>query len=388
MASLRLFADERRPSPRRNSSYYDTDLGEREVVEGRTLAVLASKLREAAARDRPAIIHLMTTCLPELVGDDPRPVMKRLEREFGVKVVWTSKTRDPGVSFNDVLSGIVAGIRFAKKRGPGTVILAGAPDDAAHREMTRLLGTVGLKVAGSMFPDLDSRKMRGGRKAGALVWVSPVGWEKISDAHFIRNGLKVVRFHPPYGIRGTVEWLGRVCSVLGRDPSLAACAAAPHSRALAALRRECRERTVALIGDQADLSAMVQRGQPMGFSVAAVLSEMGFRVRCLVLDPDGKAQWWGAGGGGTATAPGDAGSGSVEFLRFSTSAELDRLLAGGVDLAFTHFNHDPRLAARGVAGFCEEAFEVGVEGFLASGRRLLRRCRTRPFPRHRRFLAA
>ncbi|MBI4677028.1 MAG: hypothetical protein HY748_05540 [Elusimicrobia bacterium] len=380
VASLRLFADDRYPPSRRDILYHDTDLGEREVAQGRTLEALASKMREAASRGRPAFIHLMTTCLPEIVGDDPRPIIKRLEKGSRVRVVWTSKTRDSGSSFNDVIDWILRRIRFSSLRDPKAVILAGAPL-AARGELGRLLGSLGLRVAGSMFPDLDIRAMPGVGSAGAVVWGDPVGWEKIGDEHFIRNGLSVVRYHPPFGIEGTKAWLARVAAVLGLDPRPIGHAAASHAglESLLALRKAASKRTVALVGDRADLEAMVLRGRPMGFSVGSVLAEMGFRVRCLVCDA-GSAEGWRRG-------PAASLSAGVEFVPFKTAGELDGLLAGGVDLAFTHLNFDPRLARHGIAGFCENAFELGVEGFIRTARRLLRRCETRPFPRHRRHLA-
>jgi hypothetical protein len=377
VASLRLFADDRHPPSRRDMTYYDTDLVERDVAEGRTMEVLRAKLEEAARR-RPRVIHLMTTCLPELVGDDPRPILKRLESEFKVSAVWTSKTRDPGISFDAMVARSVERIRFGKGGDSNAVLLAGIPSPAAEAEARRLLEASGLRVVGSLFPNLDVRRLARGSSARAVVWLNPVGWEKFSDAHFLKNGLSVVRFHPPYGVQGTRAWLRRVGSVLGADPKPAEALVSAAEAPLAALRRECGGKTAVLAGDRADLTAMALRGLPMGFSVASLLAELGFRVRCLVRDPGVPGQGWEAESGL---------GGGVAFERFSTPEELDRLLCDGVDLAFTHLNHDPRLERHGIAGFCEADFEVGVEGLARAGRRLLHRLAGRPFPRHRRFLS-
>ncbi|MBI5622283.1 MAG: hypothetical protein HY924_00745 [Elusimicrobia bacterium] len=375
LSSLRLFADDRLPRSRRDVLYYDTDINEKDVAQGRTLTKLNARLSEVASTAKPGFIHLMTTCLPELVGDDPQPFIKKLQAETGTTVVWTSKTRDPGISFNDVVLKIVSGVRFKKKRDPRSVILAGTDEGRSAAEMTRILSLLGLKVAARMFPYLDIRGMPGVPSASALVWVDPVGWERFHDDHFIKSGLDVVRYHPPYGLQGTKAWLSRVASVLGRDMDKAGAVEAGHAKALAELRSCMAGKTAVLVGDRSDLEAMVLRGQPMGFSPAAVLAEMGLKVRCFVYEPDPGA--WGAE---------PRREGGVGFEPFRTRAELSKLLADGVELAFSHLNHDPRLSAAGVAGFCEADFEVGVEGFLRAGHRLLKRVRTMPLPRHRRFL--
>jgi len=146
---------------------------------------------------------------------------------------------------------------------------------------------------------------------------------------------------------------------------------------------ECRRRTAALIGDAADIELLVAQRRVLGFSAAALLGELGFDVRCLVFSPGGKAD---AARLRRARAP--SGAGTIEFVPFSSRAQLDRLLAGGADLVFSHFNHDPRLEARGLRGFTEAAFEPGLDGLLRSGRRLLAKCEGRPFPKHRALLRA
>ncbi len=106
---------------------------------------------------------------------------------------------------------------------------------------------------------------------------------------------------------------------------------------------------------------------------------MGLSVQCLVYAPEPAQE---------VLRPSEsAGAGSIEFLPYRTPGELDRRLRAGVELAFSHFNHDPRLVSCGVAGFCEADLGLGVEGFLASAGRLLRLCRARPFPGHREALA-
>jgi hypothetical protein len=132
---------------------------------------------------------------------------------------------------------------------------------------------------------------------------------------------------------------------------------------------------VALAGDAADVRALGDAQGWPGFDVAAVLAEMGFQVRCLVHAK------------GDAPRPRGLAAGA-EWKTFHTRAELDALLADGVDLAFSHFNHDPRLQRHAVRPFCESAFKPGPAGLRRSMKRLLHLADTRPLPGHRHLLGS
>ena len=205
-----------------------------------------------------------------------------------------------------------------------------------------------------------------------------MGWAKIGDGVFLRRGLRVVRYHPPFGLSGVRGWMARIASVLG----LPEAAPPPAPPALEALASRCRPRTVALIGDTADIELLASQGRAFGFSVAGMLCDLGFNVRCLVWSPEG-----GASARSLRRPKAARGGGTIEFLPFSSRARLERILGRGTDLVFTHFNHDPRLEAHGLRGFNDNAFEPGLEGLIRTGHGLLMKCAARPFPRHRACLA-
>ncbi|MBI2387158.1 MAG: hypothetical protein HYV14_14295 [Elusimicrobia bacterium] len=379
VAPLRFFAEDGPRAAEGDFSYTDTDIGEADVVGGRTQEILGRVLERVAREEKPAFIHLKTTCLPELVGDTPAPFIERIERELGVPVLWTSKTRNSGPVYEALVDRLLDEVEFAPARDPKAVILAGLPSEAAAKEAAGLCRGLGLRVVGALFPNLDVRSFPEIGAAGAVVWYDPVGWAKIEDGVFLRRGLRVVRHHPPFGLAGTRAWLARVVSVLGLDAPAEVPAAA--AAGLEALIPRCRARTAALIGDAADLELLASRGRTFGFSTAGLLCELGFRVRCLVWSPAPSAA------AALRRPPEAKGAGSIEFVPFSTRAGLDRLLRRGVDLAFTHFNHDPRLEAHGLPGFNDNVFEPGPAGLLRSACRLLLKCESRPFARHRACLA-
>ncbi|MCM2303926.1 MAG: nitrogenase component 1, partial [Elusimicrobia bacterium] len=338
--SLRFFADEGGDEAEDGCRSVEADITEADVVGGRTQELLGRSLDEVARREKPAYIHLNTTCMPELLGDTPAPFIGRIEAELGVPVFWTSKTRPGGPLYSTWIERLLDETRFSARRDPRAVLLAGVASPAARAQAEELCAALGVRVLGTIFPDLDFRRTPGMREASAVVWLDPVGWEAIGDGPFLRHDLAVVRHHPPYGVAGTRAWLGRVASVLGLEGAEAAFARVLESRAapLDALRAECRRRTAALIGDAADIELLAAQRRVLGFSAAALLGELGFDVRCLVFGPGGKAD---AARLRRARAP--SGAGTIEFVPFSSRAQLDRLLAGGVDLVFSHFNHDPRL---------------------------------------------
>lgn len=383
--SLRFFASEPTNRGDLDCKNVETPLTAADVLNGSTQELLGRTLIEVAREDKPAYIHVNTTCLPELIGDSPLPFIGRIETEQGVPVFWTSKTRPGGPIYSAWIERLLDQATFSPNRDPRAVLLAGVPCASAQAEAAALCGALGLRVVGTILPNIDFRRSPEMNKASAVVWLDPVGWETIGDGPFLRHDLAVVRHHPPYGLAGTRDWLGRIASVLGLkggEEAFSEAFSQERAAQLDSLRGECRRRTVALIGDAADIELLVVQRRFFGFSPAALLGELGFNVRCLVFSARERAQ------ADALRRPREpAGAGTIEFVPFDRRSQLDRQLARGVDLVFSHFNHDPRLHAHGLLGFTESAFDLGIDGLLRSGRRLLAKCGARPFPRHRTFLA-
>lgn len=382
--SLRFFADEPPNCGDNGCKSVETPLTAADVLGGRTQEILGRTLDEVARKEKPAYIHVNTTCLPELIGDTPVPFIRRIESELGVPVFWTSKTRPGGPVYSAWIERLLDQTEFSSHRDPRAVLLAGVPTAAAQGEAEELCAALGLRAVGTIFPNIDFRRAPEMSTASAVIWLDPVGWETIGDGPFLRHDLSVVRYHPPYGLSGTQAWLGRIASVLGLEGGEKAFARVLEARAaqLESLRGECRRRTVALVGDASDIELLVVRKSSLGYSAAALLAELGFNVRCLVFSAGERAKT-----DALRRPRAKASAGTIEYVPFASKAQLDRRLARGVDLVFSHFNHDPRLHEHGLLGFTESAFEPGLEGLLRSGRRLLAKCGARPFPRHRSSLS-
>ena len=189
-SALRYFADEGNAGFGAGLAEVHTGLGEKEVMGGKTLEVLAAALRRAARENRPDCIHLNSTCMPELLGEDPRPLVAAVAKEFRLPVFWTSKTRDSGESLQEVLRQMLGRIRFSARRDPRAVILAGVASPEAQAEAGRLVGLLGLRTVGCLYPKLDLRSMPRVGTASALIWVNPVGWERLGDGRLSASGAR------------------------------------------------------------------------------------------------------------------------------------------------------------------------------------------------------
>jgi len=361
LGPTRLFHTSRIAPAPRGRRFVHTDLDERAVLTGATAEVLTTLMETTIAREQPETIHLVTTCLPELIGDRPSGLVRHLERDRGVPVFWTAKTRDAGQSASAWLRRWLDAAEGTRREARHGVVLAGA-DGANAAEGTRLLQSLGLEVRGTLFPDLSARAVARAATAEAVVWLDPVGFGTLDDEAFVER-VPVIHHHVPIGQAATLEWLARVARGLGvpGEAQKLAAVQAEFDDALAPIRDAAANKTVALVGDRGDIEALVRRSPLLDFSVARALAELGFRVQCLVYGADTTV----------VTAPRPLAAGSIAFRGFQTPASLRDVLAD-VDLVFTHFVRLPVLQTLGLPGFGEDVFAVGVRGLVRAGRRLLR----------------
>lgn len=377
MRSLRLFADAwMMNNPERGRTSFHTDLGEADVLGGTTGERLREALREVSALRRPTLVHVATTCLPELIGDDPAMALE--EQRSRSDVLWTAKTRSSGESISTWLARALRDLGPTFDRDPTAVVVAGVAAADNQREIERLLGLLGLRTVGHLLPSLDLAAIPDLARAAAVVFGESAGWAAFGDDVFAPRFL-VVRPPSPIGEAATVAWLeavGRALGVAGIDAATEVVRREFDER-LAPLRQEAAGCVVALVGTAKDLE--VPLGADFyGFSVARCLGELGFRVRCLVAgDPVSLP---------VGTPPAPLAAGTIEFVAVDGPDALAAALADCVDVAFSHFSVDPRLAAHGLRSFCQDVFRPGIAGLERAGREVLARARGRWSPSLRRHL--
>jgi len=379
LPSTRLFAHEQRSDQMPVRSVW-TALDEESVLAGRSLELLERAVVQLAAPGDLDEIDVQSSCVPDLIGDNPGAVARRVHEASGVRVNWNAKTRPEEDTYARLIEQRLAQALTEASSDPRRVLLGGlGPRHPAVTELTALLTALDLEVAGTLFPELPADLAPG--PVGALVWANPIGWEWIAP-RWLLDHVAVVSTYPPYGLAGTERWLRRVAAVLevpGGDARVDGLAAGWRQR-LEPLRERCARHRLGLVGDRRDLADFVSRDGAFGCSLAEVLVEMGFTIEALVYEPEaspGQAPTW-------AAAEPPAG---LRFTPFATRADLDGLLGSGLSAVFSSFRADPRLAAHGVPSFAEDQLALGVEGLFGMASRLLARCERQAFAGVRRYLA-
>ena len=368
-AASECFVDQSRMNGGAARMRYSTDLSEADVLCGRSGVQLRAAIRELREQQHPTAIRLQTTCLPELLGDDPRSALTDLAG--GCPVVWTAKTMDSGKSLADALPALVANAG-PRQADPHAVVVLGLVDPADRPEIELLLDAVGLRAAGYLLPSLAPADLLCLRVASAAVWVGRQGWESFDTEPLVR-GLQVVDVPAPYGRAATLAWVGAVAQAL-RPERLADALAATMLRldtALAPTREAAAGLKVVLASGAQDLESLTTPTF-YGFAVHQLLLELGFHVQRVVRLREGED-----------LPPPLAG---IETQGIRTPEDLRRALSSA-DLAFSHFAADPRLAELGLRSFCQDVFGLGARGLGRAGEELLRRTHQRWSPGLRRFLS-
>jgi len=365
LASCRYFRSEPE-GPSFVAQEVSTVLGQADVHGGRTQDRLQETVQSLLGRFD--VVEIQTTCLPDLLGDQPGALPALDAAPDGTKVFWQCKTDDEDRRLlRQHLRERLAHLAAPEPRVAHHLILLGA-DAAVQRDLCPLLSALGVAIERTLLPDIDFFG-RGARSDAALcAWADPRGWDWI-DVSPLYDAFEVVQAPAPFGLAATGQWLRRVAAAAGVNDADARVAA--HLDALrpqtAPLRDRCRRHRIALCGTPDDMRALFAQIEP--FCTPALLAEMGFALRVLVY-------------GDARDCVPVGQDGDVEVVSFATRAELDARLRD-VSLALTSFQHDTRLASHALHGFDPSVFSVGFAGALRTAERLLRLCERRPFAGHR-----
>jgi hypothetical protein len=345
------------------------------VASGTMSENLGESVRRAVQTVGADHVHLMTTCVPDLVGENPSRLGDELRRDFGVGFWWSPKTRPAEKPIASLVDELLGRVEFTDPRVAGRLVLAGIEEGRGADELRALVGQVDLAVDACVLPDIATIcQMDRALRAGTLAWVQRAGWRWLRSNPFAVP-LTVVEDVAPFGIEGSLHWLQRVAEAAGtaerfdRDRILE-----PWRARLQRVRERARGRKLALVGGKEDIAWLVSRTAWTGFSVARLACELGFDVVALAY----AAVEHGESIPDVAAV--SVESGSIAFGGFSTPAELHERLSAGISLAFSHFTFDPRLAALAIPAFSESVFEPGLAGAIRAAERMLRLVENAPFP--------
>lgn len=206
---------------RQQFDYYHFGMDEREIVFGAAKRV-GPKLRKLVEEyEQEGILFLVTTCVPELTGEDVDGFADDLPRNVPVVKLTAGPQGDAASGVECALERLLR--RFGQ-RGPRRERLvnvignvgAGREWRADCREVARLLAGAGLR-ANPIACESRVAHLAAAPTACATVLVSPtVG---VAAARFLEqeHGVPVVSppFGLPLGLRGTERWLRGVAVAAG-----------------------------------------------------------------------------------------------------------------------------------------------------------------------------
>jgi hypothetical protein len=248
----------------------------------------------------------------------------------------------------------------------------------------------GVTVDGFVIPSFRCEHVGGFARAAAAI----VNWDKIivGEIQEVREAwpeLPVTEVDPPFGPAATAAFYREVAAASGAsfcEDRLAALWA-PHGAAWQALRERAAGHEVAIIVNPWEVDYLTKPETIYGLSLVSLLSEMGFRVRVVVLP--------GAGGDGPAlvealeAALGEEREGLTVQAEeppehpcddVAASERLDALLrALPSSLVFTELPPDQRVLDAGRLSVHPRHFEPGFAGAVRTARRLVRLAESRFF---------
>lgn len=202
-----------------------TDLSEPEVVYGGE-EKLEAAIKKADKVYRPKAIIVLSACVPELIGDDIEGVVKRAQEEvdaqvFSVRLVGFRGDHHSG--YQKMTKEVIK--RYAR---PGSEVvkksvnLVGLMMDEYRAEgdvieLQNLLQEIGIKVNCILMGESSIEDLKRVPQAELNIVISRVDGLAIAQDLKERFGTPFIAPWPPYGVKGTSEWLREVASFFHRE---------------------------------------------------------------------------------------------------------------------------------------------------------------------------
>lgn len=264
----------------KDGTWLSTGLTEADVISGGE-PKLAEAIVEADRRYRPAVIFVVASCVPGIIGDDVDGVVEQIQPEVKAKLLPVHcegfKTKIWATAYDAVYHAIGRTLlseppETATPRKPGKTVnlmnmsSMGRVDEL---ELERLLKALGLEV--NIFPVFaDPDGMRRMAEADLSISTCPTHDDYMLNHLKAKYDVPFIIKHMPIGIDNTGKWLKDVADFfgLGREAEeLIAQEEAELAAALAPLKPM-------FAGKKAFSSA----GEFRALSTALLLAELGFEI--------------------------------------------------------------------------------------------------------------
>lgn len=206
--------------------FYTAAITEDDVTKGRMEERLLRCLRFVAGKGRPIVV--LSTCLAHMVGADPRPVLRKVERETGVPIVYVATSGLRPKTQAEVGDWIATVLleEFGERqveRDPTKVNLVGfqthrGPNkgESFRAEVQRVLSRVGLSLNAAVPAGATLEEWKRLYEASLTVVADRACFRKFLSA----LGGEVVEMAPPVGIKKTDEFYKGIASLVGRSLDL------------------------------------------------------------------------------------------------------------------------------------------------------------------------
>jgi len=348
-----------------------TDLHGPVVLAGRTMKRLEQAIEEAVEDpDRDAVV-LMTGCLPDVIGDNPVPIFRKVAARTRARFYWIGAANDfGGYTSRLIRDRLEAEAPAGAPRDPRGMALLGGGSSEEDVELLELAGRIGARALGVVVPRMGREEFRRIAGASLLVWARQTALSDISELAFEGLPVRLIRPRAPFGRQGTLDWLRGIAAYLP-DPASSLGAVEELEEGSReeweSLRQRASTRVMAFVTDLEELELLLDTTPVNAFSLLDVVLEMGFPVRFLAW-PEGNDPAFLEE---RLSRHPRASQLAMEFFRDPDDLAR-RMAAPDISLIYSHFNADPRIVRAGKGVFSEHDLEMGIGGARRSLRRWLR----------------
>ncbi|BBB93400.1 MAG TPA: nitrogenase component 1 [Methylomusa anaerophila] len=264
----------------KDGTWLSTGLTETDVIGGGETK-LAAAIIEADRRYKPAVIFVVASCVPGIIGDDVESIAEQVRSEVQAKILPVHcegfKTKIWATAYDAVYHAIgrtllpAAAEKNDAEKSVHTVNLMnmssmGRGDEV---ELERLLKALKLDV--NVFPVFaDPENMRRMTQADLSVSTCPTHDDYMLNHLQEKYGIPFIIRHMPIGIENTGKWLRDVAGFFNIGDQAEELIAAEEAELYAALEP--------LKPMFAGKKAFVSAGEFRALSTAILLAELGFEV--------------------------------------------------------------------------------------------------------------
>ncbi len=262
----------------KDGTWLSTGLTEADVISGGE-PKLAAAILAADRRYRPAVIFVVASCVPGIIGDDVDGVVEQVQPEVQAKLLPVHcegfKTKIWATAYDAVYHAIgrtllpESGLDIRKPGKTVNLMNMSSMGRVDEVELERLLQGLGLAV--NIFPVFsDPGAMQRMAEADLSISTCPTHDDYMLNHLQAAYQVPFIIRHMPIGIENTGKWLQDVAEFFGLG-----------DQARASIAREEAELAAALAPLKpmfAGKKAFVSAGEFRALSTAILLTELGFEV--------------------------------------------------------------------------------------------------------------